>query len=160
MTILEAERILDAVSEALQDDSHPHGHHPISALKGYGMFDILIALKLRIANEFLQLAHRVDFERQFAEGLTLYDKIPWQIMGSFVADDQVGQVGARFVLSAIDPATMKPDARFAAVETGSSFGEYCRSVGTEDPNYWKLIYSRIGVDYTSESPRGNSPATN
>ena len=157
MTIHEAWRILNIVSAALQDESHPYGQHPISSLQGYDIFDILVALKLRIANEFLQLVHRSDFEQQFAEGLKLYDNIPWQIMRSFVADDQVGQIGARPVLSAVDPTTMQLDKRFASIETGSSFGDFCRSLGPEEASYWQLVYERLGIESTLGSPRGNLP---
>ena len=159
MTISEAEHILDIVSVALQDDSHPFGRHPISSLKGYDMFSILTALKLRIANEFLQLIHRAHFEKQFADGLKLYDSIPWQIMSSFVEDDQVGKIGAAPVLSPTDRTTMKfSDARLASIETGTSFADYCKSVGPKDPNYWQKIYARIGIEHTATSPRGNLPA--
>jgi len=158
MTIEQAETILDIVSAALQDDSHPFGQHPVSSLHGHDLSTILIALKLRIANEFLQLAHQSDFERQFAEGLQLYDSIPWQIMRSFVADDEVGTIGARLVLSPIDPSNMKfADQRVASMETGSSFGDFCRSIGPRDPNYWQRVYERIELEYTFKSPRGNAP---
>jgi hypothetical protein len=157
MTVHEAERILDIVSAALQDETHPPGRHPVSPLQGYDIFDIMTALKLRIANEFLLLSGRPDFEAQFAEGLKLYDSIPWQIMSTFVADDQLGQIGAKLVMSAVDPATIKLDKRFAEIETGSSFGDFCRSVGAGEPNYWQYVYERAGIDYTSDSPSGNRP---
>lgn len=38
MTIAEAERILDLVSAALQDETHP-GRHPVSALQGRHLRD-------------------------------------------------------------------------------------------------------------------------
>ena len=78
-------------------------------------------------------------------------------MGLFVADDQVGQIGARPAMSMVDPATMHLDERFASVETGSSFGEFCKTLGATEPNYWQRVYERIGIEYTSDSPRGNSP---
>jgi len=157
MTIAEAECILDLVSAALQDKTHPYGQHPVSALQGHDIFDILMALKLRIANEFLQFAHRSDFEEQFSDGLKLYDSVPWQIMRSFVADDQLGQIGARPVMSAVDPTTMQLDRRFSSAETGSSFGGFCKSLGSKEPNYWQHVYERIGIEYTSDSPCGNDP---
>ena len=160
MTIHEAEHILDIVSAALQDNSHRFGQHPISSLRGYGLPAIITALKLRIANEFLQLAHSVNFEQQFAEGLKLYDSIPWQIMRSFVADDQVGTIGAKPILSPIDPTTMKfADQQLAAMETGSSFGDFCRSIGPRDPHYWERVYDRIGLEHTAKCPKGNTPAS-
>ncbi len=116
------------------------------------IFEIMTALKLRIANEFLQLSGRPDFEQQFADGLKLYDSIPWQIMQSFVADDQVGQIGAPLVMSAVDPATMQLDKHFASVETGSSFGEFCKSMDPTAANYWQRIYDRIGIEFT-DSPQ-------
>jgi hypothetical protein len=79
-------------------------------------------------------------------------------MRSFVADNQIGQIGAKPVLSAVDPTTMKLDSRFASLETASSFGDYCKSLGAENPNYWKHVYERIGIEYTSESPCGDLPA--
>jgi hypothetical protein len=157
MTMQEAERILDIVSAALQDKSHERGLHPVSALQGYDIFDIITASKLRIANEFLLLSGRSDFDAQFSDGLKLYDQLPWLIMGSFVADDQVGQIGAKLAMSMVDPATMQLDKRFASVETGSSFGEFCKSLGATEPNYWQRVYERIGIEHTSESPRGNLP---
>lgn len=158
MTIAEAEHILGIVEAALCDDSHPFGHHPISELRGYEISHILAALKLRIANEFLQLVRRSDFEQRFAEGLELYDSVPWQIIRSFVADEEIGNIGAKAVLSPIDSATMKfTDKRLASVETCSSFGNFCKTIGPEDPNYWQRVYARIGIEYDSRSPHGNSP---
>lgn len=157
MTVDEAERILDIVSAALQDQSDPAGQHPVSALQGYDLFDIMTALKLRIANELLLLSRRPDFDTQFAQGLRLYDGIPWQIMSTFVADEQLGQRGAKLVMSAIDPATMQLDQRFAGVETCSSFGDFCRALGAAQSNYWRLVYERIDIDYTPNSPRDNAP---
>jgi hypothetical protein len=155
MTISEAEKIIDIVSAALQDTSHRH--HPISALRGYNIYEICIALKLRIANEFLHLAYRDDFDERFAEGLRLYSSTPWLIM-RFVPDDQADDPFAEFPL--MDSATMTfKDERLAQVEMASSFGDYCKSVGLKDPNYWQKIYARIGLEYTSRSPQGNDPVT-
>ena len=54
MTIAEAGRVYDIVSEALQDTSYPR--HAVSTLKGYDIIQIDIALKLTLANEFLLLS--------------------------------------------------------------------------------------------------------
>lgn len=144
MTISEADEILDIVSAALQDTSHRL--HPVSALKGYDLHDICVALKLRIANERLQLAHSPDFEERFAERLELYGGIPWDIMMIFVPDDQVDNIGPRGIFHPIDPETMTfKDARLAAVETESSFGDYCKSLPPDDPLYWKKVFARIGL---------------
>jgi len=156
MTFGEAERILDIVSVALQDTRHG-AQHPVSSLHGYDIFDICIALKLRIANEFLLLSGRPDFEAQFEEGLSLYDGVPWQIMGTFVVDEEIGQISPKLAMGAIDPATMTIDKRFAEHETGRSLGDFCKTLGPADPNYWRHVYERIGIEYTSDSPSGNRP---
>ena len=144
MTMAEVDRIIDIVYEAVQDTSHRH--HPISALKGYDIYQICTAFKLRIANEFLLLVERDDFEKQFAEGLKHYDAGPWHIM-RFVPDHQVDSPSPEFVFNPIDPSTMKfKDKRLASEETGSSFGEYCKSVGPKDPIYWQKIYTRLGLE--------------
>lgn len=157
MTIAEAEHVLDLLSAALQDPRHPPGQHPVSSLGGHDLFDVVNALKLRIANEYLQLSHRSDFEQQFAEGLKLYDGIPWQVMSSFVADEHLGRTGAPLAMSAVDPATMRLDKRFEHIETASSFGDFCKTLGSTEPRYWERVYQRIGLKHTSASPRGNEP---
>lgn len=153
MTMAEAESILDIVSVALQDTSHRH--YSVSALKGYDIYQIRTALKLRIANELLHLAHRDDFDEQFADGLKIYSGIPWSIM-RFVPGDQVDSLMAEGVFNPLDhPSTMTWE-RFDSVETETSFGDYCRSLGTDDPIYWQKVYTRIGLEYTSTSPKGNT----
>lgn len=128
MTITEAEEILDIVSAALQDTGHRR--HPVSALQGYDLHQICTAPKLRIANERLQLAHRPDFEEQFAKELELYGGIPWLIMMSFVADDEVDNLTAPGVFNPIDSSTLVfKERRLAGMETASSFGECCKNLG-------------------------------
>jgi hypothetical protein len=156
MTMAEAESIINILYAELQDTSHPH--HPVSALKGYDIYQICTAFKLRIANEFLLLVGRDDFEKQFADGLKHYDAGPGIVILSFVPDHQVDSPFADLVFNPIDPSTMKfKDKRLASEETGSSFGEYCKSVGPKDPIYWQKIYTRLGLEYTSRSPKGNYP---
>ena len=156
MTLAEAERILDIVSVALMDISHRY--HPVSALKGYDIYQICTALKLRIANEFLILAKEDDFEKQFEDGLHLYDGIPLTIMISFVPDSQIDSIGAIGVFNTIDPSTMTfVDKRLSEDETPSLFGNYCKSLGNNDPIYWQKVYTRLGLEYTSTSPKGNIP---
>jgi len=147
MTIAEAEKIIDIVSAALEDTSHRH--RPVSALKGYDIYRICTALKLRIANEFLVLAGRDDCDEKFADGLKLYDSVPWQVMRSFAPDDQIDSLHAEMVFNPIDTATMRfKDQRLASEETPSSFGDYCKSVGSKDPVYWEKIYARLGLVYS------------
>jgi hypothetical protein len=156
MNIEEAERILDIVGTVLQNQNR-YAQIPASALQGYDLYRILTGLKLRIANEYLLLSGRPDFEQQFSEGIKIYDGIPWSIMASVVADDQLGHIAAKRVMSAVDPATMQLDKNLDSIETGSSFGDFCKSLGATDPNYWERVYERIGIEHTSHSPRGNQP---
>jgi len=170
MTISEAEHILDIVSMALQSDCRPY-YHPISSLQGYGVFQIDLALKLRIANEFLILSQKDDFEKQFAGSLRAYDGIPLDIIMLFVPDEENEKLKRAEINSeefwnikmAIMPQPLDSetqtfkDRRFALLETPSSFGDYCKSLGANDPIYWQKIYTRLDLDYTSASPKGNKP---
>ena len=158
MTVSEASYIFDIVCEVLQDTSRRH--IPVSALRGYDIYQICTAFKLQIANEFLILAHRSDFAQRFEDGVKLYDGGPGIIILNVVPDDQVDSIGARLVFNPVDPSTMTyKDQRLAREETGASFAEYCKSVGSEDPLYWQKIYTRLGLDYTSISPQGNDPVS-
>jgi hypothetical protein len=156
MTITEAETILDIVSEALQETSHRH-HHPVSALKGHDIHAICTALKLRVANEFLMLSGTSDGDERFAQGLTLYDGIPWSIIGTFVPDEQLHSIIPELAFDPADPVTMTLRQPLASNETASSFGGFCRAVGAKDPHYWERVYARIGLEYTTTAPRGNNP---
>ncbi len=160
MTMLEAEHIIEIVSVALEDTSHRY--HPISALQGYDIAQIYTAAKLKLANEFLLLAHRGDFDEQFAEGGKVYDSLPYRIM-RFVPDDEIDSIFPKGELPVFDPSTytLKDKRwRLALEETVSSFGQYCKSVGSEDSLYWQKIYTHLGLKYTSKSPKGNYPVYN
>jgi hypothetical protein len=153
MTVSEAYYVVfDLVGPALQDESHLH--HPVSALRGYDLVQICTAFNLLVANEFLLYADREVFdekvgEEKFAKGVELYASIPLTVVGNFVADDQAD------VALLPERAFELDDPRFLSQETASSFAEYCRSVGADDPFYWQKIYARLGLEYTSTSPRGN-----
>ena len=169
MTIMEAEQILDIVSIALQEETENPYLNPISALKGYDVFQIDMALKLRIAKEFLILVKKSDFEKSFSEGINLYEAVPLSILTGFVPDDELeklsklppdsdeyreGKMKIHPEVLDAQEATLK-DKRFASLEMCSSFGDYCKHIGSEDPLYWQKIYTHIGLKYTSTSPQGN-----
>lgn len=167
MTIREAEEILDITRSALQDESDPY-YHRASLLKGYDVFQIDKALKLRIANEFLCFADRDDGDQRFTEGLNTYSGIPFSIANLFVPDDQLARLEQLSPDSpdffktklAISPSMLDSDGNFkdgrlASLETTDSFGNFCRSIGASDPNYWKKVYERIGLEYSATSPPGN-----
>jgi len=141
MTFAEAESILDKAGRALQENS-------CTDLKPYSLLQIDSALKLRIANEYLFLSGKADFETQFTEGLRLYSGIPMQIGLQFFDD-----------FNPIDCETMEfKHPEFASRETAESFGNFCKSVGSGDPLFWQKIYTRIGLEFTSTSPKGNTQA--
>lgn len=158
MTMVEAESIINIVSEALLDTSHCR--HPVSALQGHDIYSILTAAKLCIAKEFMVLSWQQDFEKQFADGVALYAGLPGVLALNFVPDHQVDITFPDFpeyVFDTIDPSSrMYKDERLASEETATSFGDYCRSIGTDDPIYWQKIYTRLGLEYTSTSPKGNT----
>ncbi len=167
MTIREAEEILDITSSALQDESDPY-YHRASLLKGYDVFQIDKTLKLRIANEFLYFADRDDGDEKFAEGLNTYSGIAFSIPTLFVPDDQLARLEQLSPDSpdlfktklAISPSMLDSDGNFkdsrlASLETTDSFGNFCRSIGASDPNYWKKVYERIGLEHMATSPPGN-----
>jgi hypothetical protein len=169
MTISEAEQIINIVCKALQRKSQ-HNYHPISSLKGYDVFQIDSALKLRIANEFLCLSGRPDFEEKFSEWIKLAESVPLLIEDLFVLDEELEKLNNLPRISTkyktlnmdispcpLDESMNFKDKRFASLETMSSFGDYCRHVGSKDPLFWQKIYTRIKLEHTSISPQGNTP---
>ena len=146
MTIAESERVFNIVLAAFGDTSHRHT--PVSALKGYDIYQICTALKLKIANCFLLYAGRDDFEEKFAKLVNFCEGGPGLIMMCVVPDDQADVIVAKHVFDFEDP-------QYLSQETIGSFGGYCRTVGSEDPMYWQKIYTRLGLEYTSTSPKRN-----
>jgi hypothetical protein len=171
MTLKEAGNIIDIVQSAMEGkEVYDLQFHPACRLKGYDMIHIDTALKLRLATEFLILSGMDRSEREFAEGIKLYSSIPWTILTNFVDDDKFEQLIAldpgsasyRRYLIEIMPEPIDSDGKFKDnrlrnLETMESFGGFCKNIGVGDPNYWEKIYHRIGLEYTSESPRGNCP---
>jgi len=176
MTIAEAEQIVDFLHALLQDESRRvYGKYPVSLLQGWGLFQIDMAQKLHIANAFLILAGRDDAEEQFAAIIEHFDPAMLILAPEFVEDqklDELRQLSKTFPEDShefrrykyniapcfYDNSTLTfKDKRVAASETPSSFGDFCRSVGAGDPIYWQKIYTRIGLEYASTSPRGNEP---
>ena len=184
MTIEEAEHIIDIVAAALvktsplmqicNTNSLLKHFQPLSDLKGYDMFQIDIALKLRIANTFLYLSGRTNFEEEFAKEVRI---CTFPILGmNFFVPDELFERMNKFVKSS-DKSSLSREEQFRehdlfketmplteffienkewlARETGDSFGKYCISVGANDPLYWQKIYTRLGLEYTTGAPRRN-----
>lgn len=174
MTIAEAEHIIGVFSTALQEESRAH-YHPISSLQGYDVFQIDLALKLRIANWLLYLAGKDDWEKRFAEVVRECETGPLYADILFVPDDDLAKLErldpcsleykalkieimpSPLIINPSDDSVNYKDQRFAQLETGSSFADFCRSVGAEDPLYWQKIYTRLDLEYTSTAPKGNDP---
>ena len=156
MTISEAYYVVhDIVAPALLATRGGHARKPVSLLKGYDLVQICTAFNLLIANEFLLSAicgasgvSGAETEKMFAESVKLY-RVPLAALCLFVADDQVDVITAKRALVDFD------DPLLFSQETASSFAEYCKSVGADDPMYWQKIYTRAGLEYTMTSPRGN-----
>ncbi|MCX5717391.1 MAG: hypothetical protein NTW44_03600 [Nitrospirae bacterium] len=188
MTIEEAEHIIGIVATALIGDGtssngeKKRGHfcrhyEPISILQGYDIFQIDIALKLRLANWFLFHADRSDFEEQFAEDM-MCCRLPFGSLSYFIPYDLIAKLEQLDVLSktlsrdsleflkreqtvnrevsAYDRWILENE-KFLSLETTQSFGDFCKSIGATDPIYWQKIYTRLGLEYTSSAPKGNAP---
>jgi hypothetical protein len=63
---------------------------------------------------------------------------------------------AAFACFIIPPVFTLED--LSPLETPESFGNYCKHIGVNDPIYWQKIYTRLDLEYTSTSPRGNAVA--
>lgn len=175
----------EALTDDRNGRGWPHIWRPMSLLQGHDVFQIDSALKLGIANEFLCLElcrrslrehpeHCADEHGQEEKWKSDFEKyvqacgvVPWHIDSGFVPDEDLAK------LEQLDPRSWEyqrlkleiapsrldvklKDERRANLETRSSFANYCRSVGAEDPLYWQKIYTRIGLEYTSTSPKGNA----
>jgi len=175
MTIPEANQIVDLLHGLFSEGRPVYGKYPVSLLQGWDLFQIDSAQKLHIANSFLLLAELNDSEERFTAILEHFDPAMLIIAPAFVEDqklDELRQLAKtlpedshefRRCKRSIEPCfydnltlTFK-DKQVADSETPSSFGDFCRSVGASDPIYWQKIYTRIGLEYTSISPRGNAP---
>jgi len=149
MTFSQAQHVYDIVAESLLN-ARARGRIPVSALQGYDIFEICTAHKLQVANEFLLLAGRDDFEQRFTEGVELYDRIPLHLTMVVVPDNELDATVPRHVFDFQDP-------RFLSEETPSSFAAFCRTLGAQNPIYWQQVYTRLNLEYSSTSPRGNLP---
>jgi len=184
MTVPEAEHVIDLVVTALDRRNDKAGkwwnsYRSCSAFQGYDFYQIDIALKLRIANGFLFLSRQPNFEEQFAKEvqfceipiLPLSLFVPEELMTKISQWDKDSKTLSKESLEYLDregdlmdevsvhERWFLEDNKFLATETSESFAAYCKCIGTNDPIYWQKIYTRLGLEYTSTSPRGNSLAS-
>jgi hypothetical protein len=141
------------------------------------VFQIDIALKLRIANWFLFVAEENDFEEKFKEVIKTCT-LPILTLTMFIPDDLMAKFKYLAELSKTLPRDSSEfrkcerpimeeyaahtewfinDKKFRSLETSESFGAYCRSIGVNDHIYWQKIYTRLSLEYTSSAPKGNDP---
>lgn len=132
MTINEAEKIINVVSVVLQNKSYS-GLKPRTLLKGYSNGQIVAALKLVTAKQFLQFceSNRMDI---FQSAVDCYSSIPMYIAVLFEKQEYEP-------ISIID-------------ESITAFAAFCQSLGSDDKLYWQNVYTRIGLDYDGDSPKG------
>jgi len=181
MTIIEAEHVIELVAAALdrrndKTDKWWDTYKSRSAFQGYDFYQIDIALKLRIANAFLFFSRHPNFEEQFAKEVQ-FCTIPMLPLSFFVNEEVMTKISnwvkdsetlskesieylkreheLRSELFAYERWYLE-DKKFLATETSESFADYCRHIGTNDPIYWQKIYTRLGLEYTSTSPRGSA----
>jgi hypothetical protein len=183
MSIIESEHIIDLVVVAFDRhndsiDRWWHAYKPLSVFQGYDVFQIDIALKLRVSNMFLYFSARNDFEEQFEKEIT-WSQFPFFGLHLFIPDDLMVKIkqwdkdsktlsrdsdeyfdqnGALMEEVHTFEKSYIEDKKYLSLETSESFGNYCKSLGANDPLYWQKIYTRLGLEYTPTSPKGNAPA--
>ena len=141
MTVSEACYVVfDVLAPALLAKREGHVRKPVSALKGYDLVEIDLALKLVVANEFLLLTGRNDFEKKFAEGVKAYT-VPVAGLLLFVADDQVDDYDAKHAFDTYG------DPRFLSQETTSVLRRVLqeRRLGSPRLLAESLFASRLGI---------------
>lgn len=167
MTLLESENILDIVSEALLAESIS-SFHPLSSLKGFSLYEIDTALKLRCAHEYLYLSLKGNYSDEFESIKNKFGGIPFSIESLFVEDSKLQKLQQlepnsreyRSYKIKISPNPLNSsfefkDQKSGELETIDSVCNYCEYLGNSDKLYWQKIYTRIGLEYTSDSPSKN-----
>jgi hypothetical protein len=171
MTLEQSFSIVEMVADALAAKEPNDLHfHPLRRLQGYDIIHIDLALKLRLANDYLIFSKKLDFDSKYAKSVKMYGEINWGILTIFTDDDKfdhlISLTGTpeyrRYIIELFpdnyDLETNKfKDDRINHLETMDSFGNFCKVIGFERPDFWIQVYRRIGLEYTSEAPQGNIP---
>jgi len=128
--------------------------YPYSALKGYDIFDIDNGLKIFLANLIFKKNLSDDEIKQYRG---------WGSMGiinyklAFAPDDFV------YELNKLDKNSSEYRIKEGSIlerphdgmvkifdnenkEPITSFFDFCLSLGKNNPDYWKLVYDRLGID--------------
>jgi hypothetical protein len=101
---------------------------------------------LQIANEFLIWSQTGQLEEKFAKKVNFWAQAPFVLKMAYAAEAR----RAKRTFNFDDPGIL-------AMETEESFGKFCQSIGYGDPIFWQKIYTRLRLEYTESSPRGNLP---
>jgi hypothetical protein len=89
---------------------------------------------------YLGLASGKFTQQEFAKYVNASNPMLWSLQGWF---------------EVYVPGTMEMDPEIGALETSETFGNFCRRIGATDPEYWRKVYERIGLEFTAECPQGN-----
>ena len=151
--------------------------YPISALKGYDIYQVAIAFKLLLANELLLISrhNKDDLDEQWSEAIKVYASAWSPIVFQFVEDEKIAELNRLTLTVPVTSVTymkrvaeIRPrpldssgkrlkDERLNELESFESFATFCRHIGANEPLYWGHVYVRIGLKYTSSSPAWNKP---
>jgi len=170
MSINEAENIIDIVADLLEGNKY-HYFFPVSSLKGHSIYDIDTALKLAVAKDFIRVCHGLINIEEFEKNVKyLFGPATINVYSRLVSDDKfdelsklkIGTEEYRNKQHEIDPVrdiyneNGFKDLKYNSLETIKSFSDFCKDIGGDDPLYWQKVYTRIGLEYTKDSPRENN----
>jgi len=174
LTIRKAKFIFDVICDENLDKSSRKDHQ-IFAIGGYNEFQVSMALKLNIANEFLLLSQIFEkddtLEKAFSNALSNYEHLYLDTLEDFATIYEIDNlyktntesIEFKKILATIRRRQTGAWTKNGAflnddfIESLTSFGNYCKSLGVKDPDYWQRIYNRLGLDYTTSCPNGNKP---
>jgi len=159
MSYTTADKIVSTYSALLMnvDSLDLYKKYSYSDLQGYDIIDVSNALKLMIA---YRVFINNDINETKIEELKKYTEAGAVALISFLDlfyPDQVvlelNKIDPNDKMAIVKSINIKKDSlaeiesQFRKEETPDSFLEYCLNVGKLDPDYWELIYKRIGITW-------------
>jgi hypothetical protein len=137
LTLPHAEHLFDLICGAMEKDDD-------SKIRNLPLNELDAALKLMIAKERQSLADRTDFDAKFDQGVKFYGAGTWHL--------------AQFEsFNPVKKGTTELSIVFAKLETGESFGAFCKKLDPKVPDYWEQVYRRIGLPWYVGLPYQNQP---
>lgn len=158
MTTDDAETIVRAFTAAISQKSD-HLVHRMSELQGYKFEEIETAMKLKVALEHLESANDPTVSVAFKERVGTFGGLAIGMHAMFVPDDkfddllqlptdsQEKNIAATQLMTAWQDENNLDYQRWLAQETVESFANYCRHIGADNPSYWELVYTHLGLRY-------------